>query len=275
MAIRKYKPTSPGLRQMRTVNNPEVSKEGPEKSLSTGKNKSGGRNNKGRITCRHRGGGNKKKYRMVDFKRDKSEIPAKVARIEYDPNRSANLALLHYVDGEKRYILCPSGLHVGDMVISSDKADIKPGNTLTLMKIPVGSTIHNIEMKPGKGGQLVRSAGSSAQLLGKDKGMISLKIPSGEIRLVSEHCKATVGAVGNSEHNKTVIGKAGKTRWLGVRPTVRGVVMNPVDHPHGGGEGRTSGGRHPVTPWGVPTKGYRTRKKSLKSDKFIVRRRAK
>ncbi len=270
MAIRNYKPTSPGIRNTRTVIHKDLHKGEPEKTLTVGLRKNGGRNNTGRITCRHKGGGNKRKYRIIDFLRNKRDIEAKVARIEYDPNRTANIALLHYIDGEKRYILCPDGINVGDKIISSEKADITPGNALSLKNIPVGTIIHNIEMKPGKGGQMVRSAGASAQLLGKDKGMVSIKVPSGEIRMVSETCMATIGVVGNMEHNRVNLGKAGKSRWLGVRPTVRGVVMNPVDHPHGGGEGRTSGGRHPVSPWGVPTKGKRTRK-NKRSNKMIIR----
>ncbi len=274
MAIRKYKPTSPGRRALRTVVNPEISKDGPEKSLIAPLPRKAGRNNTGRITCRHRGGGNKRKYRIIDFKRNKIGIPANVKTIEYDPNRTANIALLVYLDGEKRYILCPEGVKKGDKLESSQKADIRPGNTLPLKNIPAGTMIHNIELKPGKGGQLVRSAGASAQLLGKDKKMISLKMPSGEIRTVTEDCWATIGVVGNTEHNKISYGKAGKKRNLGIRPTVRGVVMNPVDHPHGGGEGKSSGGRHPVTPWGVPTKGHRTRRNKT-TDKFIIRRRKK
>jgi large subunit ribosomal protein L2 len=252
----------------------EITKSTPEKSLTEPIRKNGGRNNNGRITCRHRGGGHKRAYRIIDFKRNKYGVPAKVASIEYDPNRSARIALLNYTDGEKRYILAPDGLEVGQTLLSSAKADILVGNSLPLTNIPLGTVIHNIEMKPGKGGQLARSAGSSAQLMAKEGKYALLRLPSGELRKVPVLCRATVGVVGNLDHSQVNIGKAGRKRWLGIRPTVRGVVMNPVDHPHGGGEGRTSGGRHPVSKWGTPTKGYKTRNKK-KSTKFIVQRRKK
>jgi len=274
MAIRTYSPTSPARRFMTVSTFEDITKKEPEKSLVVIKRKKGGRNSYGRITVRHRGGGAKKKYRIIDFKRDKDGIKAKVAAIEYDPNRTANIALLHYVDGEKRYILAPVGLKVGDIVESGPDADIKPGNALPLANIPVGTLVHNIELKPGKGGQLVRAAGGAAQLMAKEGDYAQLRLPSGEVRLVSLQCKATVGQVSNIEHENITIGKAGRKRWMGVRPTVRGVVMNPVDHPHGGGEGKSPIGRpSPVTPWGKPTLGYKTRKKNKKSDKFIVKRR--
>jgi large subunit ribosomal protein L2 len=274
MGIKRYKPTSPGRRNMTTSDFAEITKSTPEKSLLEPIRKSGGRNNLGRITCRHRGGGHKRAYRVIDFKRNKYGVPAKVASIEYDPNRSARIALLTYTDGEKRYILAPDGLEVGQNVLSSAKADIQVGNSLPLTNMPLGTIVHNIEMKPGKGGQLARSAGSSAQLMAKEGKYALLRLPSGELRKVPVLCRATVGVVGNLDHSQVNLGKAGRKRWLGIRPTVRGVVMNPVDHPHGGGEGRTSGGRHPVSPWGTPTKGYKTRKAS-KSTKFIVQRRKK
>ncbi len=274
MAVKKFKPTSPARRYMSVLANEDLAKKKPEKLLVEPKSKKSGRNSYGRITVRHRGGGAKRKYRVIDFKRNKDDIPAKVAFIEYDPNRTANIALLHYVDGEKRYILAPVGLKVGDTVVSGEKADIKPGNALPISKIPLGTTIHNIEMKPGKGGQLVRSAGNSAQLMAKEAGYAQVRLPSGEVRTVPINCKATIGQVGNFEHENISIGKAGRKRWMGIRPTVRGVVMNPVDHPHGGGEGKSPVGMpSPVTPWGKPTLGYKTRKKKNKSDKFIVRRR--
>jgi large subunit ribosomal protein L2 len=272
MAIKKHKPTSPGRRNSSYLESEEVTKHKPEKSLLEPLNRSGGRNNHGRVTSRHRGGGHKRLYRQVDFKRNKFDIPAKVAGIEYDPNRSANIALLHYVDGEKRYILAPKGLTVGAIVISADKADIQPGNTMPLGAIPLGSHVHNIEMKIGAGGQIVRSAGTYAQLMAKEADYATLKLPSGEMRRVHLRCRATVGQVGNVQHEKVRVGKAGRNRWKGKRPRVRGVAMNPVDHPMGGGEGRSSGGRHPCSPWGQPSKGYRTRKKKP-SDNFIVRRR--
>jgi len=274
MAIRKFKPTSPGRRGMSQRDYRELSPVRPEKKLTTALSKSGGRNNKGRITVRHRGGGHKRRYRIVDFRRDKVGVPAKVATIEYDPNRSADIALLHYADGEKRYILAPEKLSIGDEVVSSAHADIKPGNCLRMRHIPVGTVIHNVELKPGKGGQMVRSAGAGAQLQAREGSYALVKLPSGEVRKVHTACRATIGRVGNSEQVHTNLGKAGRSRHLGRRPSVRGTAMNPVDHPHGGGEGRTAGGRHPVTPWGVPTKGKRTRK-NKRSDPFIVKRRHK
>jgi large subunit ribosomal protein L2 len=252
----------------------EVTKSTPEKSLLAPLKKSGGRNNAGRITKRHTGGGHKRRYRVIDFCRDKTEIPAKVSAIEYDPNRSSRIALLFYADGEKRYILAPQGLNVGDTVITSETADITPGNAMMIKSIPLGTYVHNIEMKVGKGGQMARSAGTYAAIAAKEGRYAQLRLPSGEVRLVLQECRATVGQVGNLDHEKVKIGKAGRNRWLGKRPQSRGVAMNPVDHPHGGGEGKSSGGRHPVTPWGVPTKGYKTRS-NKRTDKFIVRRRNK
>lgn len=272
MAIRKLKPVTPTQRFRTVADFAEITKTTPEKSLLEPLKSSGGRNNNGRITVRHRGGGHKRRYRKIDFKRNKFGIPAKVAAIEYDPNRSARIALLHYADGEKRYILWPKGLKVGDMLVSGPEAPFNTGNALPLERIPLGTLVHNVEMNIGKGGQMVRSAGAYAQLMAKEGERVTLRLPSGEVRMVHKNCYATIGEVGNAEHENVVSGKAGRTRWLGFRPTVRGVVMNPVDHPHGGGEGRTSGGRHPVTPWGKPTKGYKTRKKQP-SDAFIVRRR--
>ena len=272
MAVKSVKPTSPGRRFQTYPTFEEITRTKPEKSLLRPYKRSGGRNSYGRITVRHRGGGHKRRYRVIDFKREKSDIPARVATIEYDPNRSARIALLHYADGEKRYILAPVGMKVGDTVITSESADIKPGNTLTLEKIPLGTIIHNVEMRAGKGGQLARSAGTGVQLMAKEGRYALLKLPSGELRRVLRECKATIGQVGNIDHENVSLGKAGRTRWLGRRSKVRGVAMNPVDHPHGGGEGKSSGGRHPVTPWGVPTKGYRTRK-AKPSDKLIVKRR--
>ncbi|MEC9439780.1 MAG: 50S ribosomal protein L2 [Myxococcota bacterium] len=274
MGTKSFKPTSPGQRFAKLSDFGEVTRSKPEKSLTTSANKGGGRNNKGRITVRHKGGGHKRRYRVIDFKRDKTGVPATIASIEYDPNRSAYIALLHYVDGEKRYIIAPQKVGVGDTVISSAHADIKPGNSLRLRYIPVGTIIHNIELKPGKGGQMARSAGAWAQLVAKEGKYASVKLPSGEIRKVLQQCRATIGAVSNREHENRSLGKAGRKRWLGVRPTVRGVAMNPVDHPHGGGEGRTSGGRHPVTPWGTPTKGKKTRT-NKRSNKLIVKGRKK
>jgi len=274
MGLKSFKPSSPGRRFYTNFHFDELTTSKPEKSLSRGISKKGGRNNNGRITCRHRGGGHKRRYRFVDFKRDKKEIPAKVADIAYDPNRSARIALLHYNDGEKRYVIAPHLMKKGDQVLASETADILPGNNLPLQSMPLGTVIHNIELKPGKGGQMVRSAGTSAQLLAKEGRYAHIRLPSGEVRKILLACRATVGQVGNLEHENISYGKAGKTRWLGRRPHVRGVVMNPVDHPHGGGEGRTSGGRHPVTPWGVPTKGYKTRR-AKPSDRYIVRRRKK
>jgi large subunit ribosomal protein L2 len=271
MPIRKYKPTSSGRRFMSVSTFEEVTKTEPEKSLVEPLTKKGGRNNQGRITTRHQGGGHKRRYRLVDFKRLKDGVPAKVAAIEYDPNRSARIALLHYADGEKRYILAPARLRVGDRVESGPASDIKPGNSLPLANIPTGTLIHNIELKPGKGGQLARSAGSSVQLVAKDGSYATLRLPSGEMRRVLVACRATIGQVGNVDHENVTGGKAGRSRWRGKRPTVRGSAMNPVDHPHGGGEGKSKGGRHPVTPWGVPTLGKRTRRKHKESDKLIVR----
>ena len=276
MAIKKFKPTSPALRQMTVLVSDEITCNQPEKSLLVSLKKNSGRNAQGKITVRHRGGGNRRKYRIIDFKRNKDGIPAKVATIEYDPNRTANIALLHYADGEKAYILAPVGLEVGTTVLSGPTADIKPGNAMALKDMPVGTVIHNIELKPGKGAQLVRSAGVSAQLMAKEGKKALLRLPSGEMRFVSIDCKATIGQVGNTEHGNVVIGKAGRKRHMGIRPTVRGSVMNPCDHPHGGGEGRTSIGRpSPVTPWGKPALGYKTRKKNKASDKLIVSRRTK
>ncbi len=275
MGIKTYKPTSPGIRFVTTLTFEEITKREPEKSLLVPLKKTGGRNFMGRITVRHRGGGHKRRYRIIDFKRNKDGIPAKVAAIEYDPNRSANIALLHYLDGEKRYILAPQGLKVGDTVISGPGAEIKIGNALPLKEIPLGTYVHNIELKPGGGGQIARSAGAYAQVMAKEGRYVHLRLPSGEVRMIFEECKATIGQVGNLDHENISIGKAGRARWLGRRPYVRGVAMNPVDHPHGGGEGKTSGGRHPVTPWGMPTKGYKTRRSKKPSDKFIIKRRNK
>ena len=276
MAIKKFKPTSPALRQMTVLISDEITCNEPEKSLLVSLKKNSGRNAHGKITVRHRGGGNRRKYRIIDFNRNKDGIPAKVSTIEYDPNRTANIALLHYADGEKAYILAPVGLEVGTTVLSGPTADIKPGNAMALKDMPVGTVIHNIELKPGKGAQLVRSAGVSAQLMAKEGKKALLRLPSGEMRFVSIDCKATIGQVGNIEHGNVVIGKAGRKRHMGIRPTVRGSVMNPCDHPHGGGEGRTSIGRpSPVTPWGKPALGYKTRKKNKASDKLIVSRRTK
>ena len=276
MAIKKFKPTSPALREMTVFISDEVTTNQPEKSLLVPLKKNSGRNVHGKITVRHRGGGNRRKYRIIDFKRNKDGIPAKVATIEYDPNRTANIALLNYADGEKRYILAPVGIKVGDTLLSGPEADIKPGNALALKNMPVGTVVHNIELKAGKGAQLVRSAGVSAQLMAKEGNKALLRLPSGEMRYVSIECKATIGQVGNVEHANETIGKAGRKRHMGIRPTVRGSVMNPCDHPHGGGEGRTSIGRpSPVTPWGKPALGYKTRKKNKASNKLIVSRRTK
>ena len=274
MSVKKFKPTSPALRQMTVSTFEEITSVEPEKSLLVSIKKTGGRNSRGVITIRHRGGGAKRKYRIIDFKRDKDDIQGKVATIEYDPNRTANIALIHYVDGEKRYIIAPRGLKVGDFIESGENADIKTGNALKLKNIPVGTTVHNIELKPEKGGQLARSAGSEAQLMAKEGKYAQLKLPSGEFRLVNIECRATIGQVGNKDHELITIGKAGKTRHMGIRPTVRGSAMNPVDHPHGGGEGRTPIGRpSPSTPWGKPALGLKTRKKTKKSNQYIVRRR--
>ena len=275
MALKKYKPTSPGRRFMSVSSFEEVTKSRPEKSLTEPLKKTGGRNNNGRITTRHQGGGHKRRYRVVDFKRVKDGVPAKVAAIEYDPNRSARIALLHYADGAKSYILAPARIRVGATVESGPTADIKPGNALPLVNIPTGTMVHNVELKPGQGGKMARSAGSSVQLVAKDAGYAVLRVPSGEMRRVLVSCRATVGQVGNTDHENQSIGKAGRNRWLGKRPGVRGSAMNPVDHPHGGGEGKSKGGRHPVTPWGVPTLGKRTRRKHKESDKLIVRGRCR
>jgi len=271
MAIRKPKPTSPGRRFVTYPDFAEITRSRPEKSLTEGLKKSGGRNSNGRKTSRHRGGGAKRLYRVIDFKRRKDGIPARVAQIEYDPNRSAYIALLNYVDGEKRYILAPARLKVGAMVESGPGADIRVGNCLPLASMPAGTVVHNVELTPGRGGQLGRSAGTSIQLLAKDGDRATLRLPSGEMRLVRAECRATVGTIGNADHQNVKIGKAGRKRHMGVRPQTRGTAMNPVDHPHGGGEGSTTAGRHPVTPWGVPTLGYRTRKKGKDSDRYIVR----
>jgi large subunit ribosomal protein L2 len=272
MALKKFNPTSPGRRFMTTLTFDEITKSSPEKSLTEPLRRTGGRTNRGRISIWFRGGGHKRRYRVVDFRRDKRDVPAKVAAIEYDPNRTARLALLHYVDGEKRYILWPEGLAVGATVVAAEAADILPGNCLPLRMIPAGTMIHNIELRPGKGGQMVRSAGGAAQLVGKEGDYAQVKLPSGEVRMVAVECRATIGQVGNLDHKNVSVGKAGRTRWKGRRPHNRGVSMNPVDHPHGGGEGKTSGGRHPVTPWGMPTKGYKTRN-NKRTQKFIVKRR--
>ena len=274
MAIKKVKPTSPGRRFQTYSSFEEITRTTPEKRLLKTIRKSGGRNSNGRITIRHRGGGHKRNYRIIDFKRDKTGIPAKVAAIEYDPNRSARIALLHYSDGEKRYILAPLGLQLDDIVESGPNADIKPGNTLPLSNIPLGTQIHNVELRAGKGGQIVRSAGTYAQLMAKEDRYALIKLPSGEVRMVLMNCKATVGQLGNVSHENIELGKAGRQRWLGRRPRVRGVAMNPVDHPMGGGEGRSSGGRHPCSPWGVPSKGYKTRK-NKSSDRLVVKGRSK
>jgi large subunit ribosomal protein L2 len=274
MPIRKYKPTSPGRRQMSVQTYDEITTEHPHRPLTETLKKSGGRNNTGEVTMWWRGGGHKRLYRIIDFKRDKTNVPGKVSTIEYDPNRSARIALITYADGEKRYILQPLGLKVGDTVVAAEGADILPGNALPLGGIPLGTMVHNVELKPGRGGQLARSAGAAVQVVAKEGEYVSVKMPSGEIRKVLQRCLATIGQVGNLDHENVSIGKAGRTRWRGKRPHVRGVAMNPVDHPLGGGEGKTSGGRHPVTPWGVPTKGYKTRTRKP-SDKFIVQRRPK
>jgi large subunit ribosomal protein L2 len=270
MGNRSFSPTTPSRRFMSVTTYEDVTARKPYKPLTIGKKRTGGRNNVGWIAIRHRGGGHKRAYRIIDFRRDKKEVPGKVASIEYDPNRSARIALIHYADGEKRYIVAPNGLAVGQTIVNSAAADILVGNTLPLKSIPLGTAIHNIELKPGRGGQLVRSAGSSAQLLAKDAGWVQIKLPSGEIRRVHEVCQATIGQVGNLDHENISLGKAGRRRWLGIRPTVRGVAMNPIDHPLGGGEGKTSGGRHPCTPWGVREKKTRNNKRT---DKYIVRHR--
>ncbi len=274
MAIVKSKPTSPGSRFVVRVKHEDLHKGKPYSPLLSKKSKSGGRNNNGRITTRHIGGGHKQSYRIIDFKRNKLDIPGVVERLEYDPNRTANIALVLYKDGERKYIIAPKGVKAGQEIVSSENAPIKPGNCMSLRNMPLGSVIHCVELKPGKGAQMARSAGTSAQLVAKEGAHVTLRLRSGEMRKVLADCKAVIGEVSNSEHNLRSLGKAGASRWLGVRPTVRGVVMNPVDHPHGGGEGRTSGGRHPVSPWGMPTKGYKTRK-NKRTDKMIVRRRNK
>jgi len=274
MGIKTYRPTSAAIRFRTTLTNDELSSGGPLKSLTVSKKRISGRNNKGRLTVRHRGGGHKRLFRIIDFRRDKRSIPAKVTSIEYDPNRSARIALLTYADGEKRYILAPNGLAVGATVIAGPEADILVGNALPLQNIPLGTMIHNIELKKGKGAQMVRAAGGAAQLLAKEGGYAQIKVPSGETRMVHLECYATIGQVGNLDHENVSIGKAGRTRWLGIRPTVRGVAMNPIDHPHGGGEGKTSGGRHPVSPWGLPTKGFKTRN-NKRTQRFIIKQRGK
>ncbi len=273
MPTRKFKPTSPGRRFMELSDFADITTAAPEKKLAKGLTKTGGRNNRGRITTRHRGGGHKRRYRAIDFKRRKDGVMARVASVEYDPNRSARIALLHYTDGEKRYILAPAKIAVGDMISSGPDSDIRPGNCLPLKNIPVGTVVHCVELQPGKGAQMGRSAGTSIQLVAKEGDYATLRLPSSEMRKVRVECRATVGSVGNSEHANQSGGKAGRTRWLGRRPKVRGVVMNPVDHPHGGGEGKSSGGRHPVTPWGKPTRGHRTRNERKASTKLIVRSR--
>ncbi len=275
MAIRKLKPNTPGTRYMTISTFEEITKTTPEKALTVSLKKSGGRNNLGRLTMRSRGGGHKRKYRIIDFKRNKFGVSAKVFSIEYDPNRSARIALLHYADGDKRYIIAPNGLKVGDVVSSGDGVEIKIGNAMKLRDVPLGSYIHNVELKPGKGGQLGRSAGNAIQLTSKEGDYAHLKLPSGEVRMVHLECMATYGTVGNSDHMNISLGKAGRSRWLGIKPKVRGVVMNPVDHPMGGGEGRSSGGGHPVSPWGQPAKGLKTRKKKNPSNKYIIKRRTK
>ena len=275
MGIKQLKSVTPGSRFASRSDFSELTTSTPEKSLTKALRKSGGRNNTGRITIRRRGGGHRRRYRIIDFKRDKFDIPGKVMTVEYDPNRSANISLINYADGEKRYILSPIGLKVDDSVISGEKVPLKAGNCLPLKSVPAGLFVHNIELLPGKGGQMVRSAGAAAQVMAHDGGLCTLKLPSGEIRMVNERCLATIGQVGNKSHEQIVSGKAGRTRWLGRRPKVRGVAMNPVDHPMGGGEGKSSGGRHPTTPWGKPTKGYKTRKKNKKSNAMIINRRSK
>lgn len=274
MALKTYNATSEGRRHLITVENKDLWKGNPEKKLTEGKRKTGGRNNSGRMTSRHIGGGHKQRYRLIDWKRQKFNVEGSVARIEYDPNRTAYIALIEYSDGEKAYILAPQRLSTGDKIIAGEKVDVKPGNAMRLQHMPLGTIIYNIEMKPGKGAQMARSAGAYAQLVGRDQGYAQIKLPSGELRIVRGECMASVGAVSNPDHANENKGKAGRCRWLGKRPHVRGVVMNPVDHPHGGGEGRTSGGRHPVTPWGKPTKGYKTRTNKT-TDKYIIRRRKK
>lgn len=272
MSIRSFKPTSAGRREMTVSSFKEITTSTPERSLTCTLNRKSGRNNLGRVTVRHQGGGHKRLYRIIDFKRDKVGIPGKVMTVEYDPNRSARISLIQYADGEKRYIIWPDGLAVGSTVLASEEAEIRPGNVLCLKSMPLGTFVHNVEFRPGKGGQLIRAAGTYAQVLAKEGTYVQLKMPSGEVRKIFSECKATIGQVGNVSHSNITIGKAGRSRWLGIRPTVRGVAMNPVDHPHGGGEGRVKG-NHPVTPWGISTKGHKTRKKTKNSDKYIVKRR--
>ena len=275
MAVKRLKPDTPSRRYMSVSTFEEITRNRPEYSLTVPIRKTGGRNHHGKITSRRRGGGHKRRYRIIDFKRNKFDVKGEVFSIEYDPNRSSRIALIHYTDGEKRYIIAPDGIKVGDSIISSknEKVSFDTGNCMPLKFIPDGMLVHNVELKPGKGAQMVRSAGAYARIMANEGGLITLKLPSNEMRMVSENCLATIGTVGNKSHENIVIGKAGRSRWLGKRPKVRGVVMNPVDHPHGGGEGKTSGGRHPVSPWGMPTKGYKTRKKNKLSNKFIVKRR--
>ena len=274
MAIKSYKPTSPGRRFATTGETTELTASKPHKKLTTGKTRSAGRNSDGHITSRHRGRGHKRRYRIIDFKRDKFDVPARVATLEYDPNRSARIALLHYADGEKRYILAPVGLNVGDAVVAGERVDVRPANAMPLKNIPLGTLVHNVELKPGRGGQMVRSAGTSAQIMAKEGKYTTLRMPSGEMRMVLSTCMATIGQVGNTDHGNLSLGKAGRSRWLGIRPQTRGTAMNPVDHPHGGGEGRNKG-QHPVSPWGWQTKGYKTRKRKKASNRMIVARRRK
>jgi len=274
MGIKTYKPTTPSRRTMTTLDFAEITRERPLKALTVGKQSTGGRNNNGRITSRHRGGGHKRAYRLVDFRRNKDGVPGKVASIEYDPNRSARLALLHYADGEKRYILCPVGVEVGQTLLSGEDVEIRPGNCLPLRRIPVGAIVHNVEMRPGAGAQIAKSAGAAVQVMAKEGAYVTLRLPSSEMRMVHQECRATIGQVGNLDHENVTIGKAGRSRWLGRRPLSRGVVRNPVDHPMGGGEGKASGG-HPRSPWGQPAKGHKTRQKRKVSSKFIVHRRTK
>jgi len=273
MPLKRFKPYTPSRREMSMSDFAEITKTTPEKSLVVMKRRINGRNNQGRITMRRRGGGVRRKYRIVDFRRDKDNIPGSVAAVEYDPNRSARIALVHYADGEKRYIIAPNGIKVGQTVMSGDQPEYEVGNTMPLANIPLGTNVHNVELTPGGGAKIARSAGNGCQLLAKEGRYVALRLPSGEMRRVLSECRATIGVVGNEEHQNINLGKAGRTRWMGRRPKVRGVVMNPVDHPHGGGEGRTSGGRHPVTPWGKPTKGYKTRKKNNRTNQYIIRRR--
>ena len=274
MATKRYSPATPGLRYLITPSFEDVTTDKPHRPLTGPLKRTGGRNNLGRMTSRHMGGGHKRRYRIIDFRRNKLDVPGKVATIEYDPNRTARIALIQYTDGEKRYILAPNGMKVGDTIVASDAADIKPGNSLRLQAVPLGTFVHNIELKIGRGGQICRSAGCYAQVMAKEGKYVLLRLPSGELRQVLAECRSTIGQVGNLEHENEMLGKAGRARWLGYRPANRGTTMNPIDHPHGGGEGRTKGGRHPVTPWGKPTKGYKTRSKKKPSNRFIVKRRA-